>query len=140
VSPETAATSALTGVITDPRDLDLAYPRFQESAAPLINTEMLESFLEAREAQQAEIVKGPNIKSLPLFEALPDHLEVPVLLVVPDNILTDEILLAGIHVLHYRSHIPKISTFPFEPIDATYVCRARPTTARHRWLCHSPAG
>jgi aconitate hydratase len=86
---------------------------------------MLESPLPLQAAQQVELVKGPNIQSLPLFEALPNDVEIPVLLFVPDHISPDEILPAGMHVLPYRSNIAKISAFTFEPIDATYVERAQ---------------
>jgi len=125
VSPETAAASALRGVITDPRDLDMAYPQVTDPHDPLINAEMLEPLLAA--ARQVELIKGPNIQSLPQFEALPDALELPVLLVAPDDISTDEILPAGMRVLPYRSNIPRISAFTFEPIDATYPERAAKT-------------
>ena len=56
---------------------------------------------------------------------MPDTLELPVLLIAPDNISTDEILPAGLRVLPYRSNIPRISEFAFEPIDPTYPERAK---------------
>jgi aconitate hydratase len=127
VSPETAAASALRGVITDPRDLDMAYPQVTDPPNPLINAEMLEPPLALADARRVELIKGPNIESLPRFEVLPDTLEIPVLLVAPDDISTDEILPAGMRVLPYRSNISRISAFTFEPIDATYAARAQKT-------------
>ncbi len=70
-------------------------------------------------------MKGPNIRSLPEFEALPDALELPVLLTMGDDVSTDEIMPAGARVLPYRSNIQKIDDFSFERIDTTYLARAR---------------
>jgi aconitate hydratase len=65
VSPETAAASALNGVITDPGTLRIAYPRVSEPDNIIINTEMLLPPLRLEDARKVEIVKGPNIASLP---------------------------------------------------------------------------
>jgi aconitate hydratase len=121
-SPETAAASALTGVITDPRTLGMAYPRFTEPETVLLNTEMLVP--PAQEGEQYDLEKGPNIKPLPVLEPLSDTLEGPVLLKVGDDISTDEILPAGAKVLPFRSNIPAISRFVFSPVDETYSERA----------------
>jgi len=121
-SPETAAASALTGVITDPRTLGMAYPRFMEAETILLNTEMLVP--PAPEGEQYDLEKGPNIKPLPVLEPLPDTLEGPALLKVGDDISTDEILPAGAKVLPFRSNIPAISRFVFNPVDETYSERA----------------
>ncbi|MFZ2407223.1 MAG: aconitate hydratase [Methylobacter sp.] len=121
-SPETAAASALTGVITDPRTLGMAYPRFIEPKTILLNTEMLVA--PAQEGEQYDLDKGPNIKPLPQLEPLPDNIEGPVLLKVGDDISTDEILPAGAKVLPFRSNIPAISRFVFSPVDETYSERA----------------
>jgi aconitate hydratase len=121
-SPETAAASSLTGVITDPRSIDMDYPCFKEPDKIIINHEMLVE--PAKEGETVVIEKGPNIKPLPLLPPLPERLEGPVLLKVGDDISTDEIMPAGTKVLPFRSNIPEISKFAFSQIDETYYGRA----------------
>jgi aconitate hydratase len=130
-SPETAAAAALTGTITDPRDLeellDLEYPSLELPATSSVNLAMLEGPLPLEEAAQVELIKGENISSLPVFGPLADHIEAPVVLKVGDDISTDGILPAGAKVLPYRSNIPKLAEFTFGQIDETYPARAAET-------------
>ena len=123
-SPETATASALTGVITDPRTLNMPYPKVTMPAKRVINQEMLMPPLEKTPARSIELVKGPNIASLPELGVFPDKLEMPVLLKVGDDISTDEIMPAGARILPYRSNIPRISDFVYEMVDPAYSKRA----------------
>ncbi|MGD2109097.1 MAG: aconitate hydratase [Phycisphaerae bacterium] len=125
VSPETAAASALKGVITDARDLQMPYPRIREPEDLVHNTDMLVAPVPEDEARRIEIVKGPNVRELPHLEPLPDELELPVLLKLGDNISTDEILPAGTRVLPYRSNVAAISRFVFEQVDPGFAERAQ---------------
>ncbi|HIY23288.1 MAG TPA: aconitate hydratase [Candidatus Brachybacterium merdigallinarum] len=134
-SPETAAAAALTGRITDPRDLEdshcLAYPRPAMPETYTTIDDMLQPPLPAQEAAEVELVKGPNISALPDFDPVEDDLSVPALLVMGDNVSTDEIMPAGSRVLPYRSNIPKIAEFSFSRIDETYPRRAQETQSGH---------
>lgn len=129
VSPETAAASALTGVITDPRTLDMAAPVIVEPAEPILNTDMLvapsqPSSEKSSNGERPSLVMGPNITLLPEFDPLPDALELPVMLVLGDDISTDEIMPAGARVLPFRSNVAAISRFVFDIIDEDYADKA----------------
>lgn len=120
-SPETAIAAAITGKITDPRTLEMKYPKFKEPSS----IKIVDSTTPPPEGgERQELIMGPNIKPLPAFEGLPDHIEGPVLLKMGDNISTDGILPAGTKVLPYRSNIPEIAKFTFGQIDETYYDRA----------------
>ncbi|MBO0845921.1 MAG: aconitate hydratase [Nocardioides sp.] len=127
-SPETAAASALTGVITDPRTLPgrlgIEPPSLDLPAESSVNTAMLEPPLDENEASAVELVKGSNIGDLPELDPFPDQLRAPVLVVVGDDISTDTIMPAGAEALPYRSNIPKLAEFAFRDVDPGYPAAA----------------
>ncbi|MGW4247091.1 aconitate hydratase [Nocardia sp. NPDC004722] len=128
-SPETAAASALTGTITDPRDwartAGMEYPKVDLPSSASVDTMMLVAPLDPEHARRVRPVKGPNISSLPTLTPLPELLQAPVLLKLGDDISTDEISPAGARALPFRSNIPKLAMFTFAPVDDTYPERAQ---------------
>lgn len=121
-SPEVAAASALKGEITDPRTLGIPYPKYEEPEELIINSSTL--LAPPKDDKEYTLEMGPNIKPLPKFSPLENHIEGPVLLKIGDNVSTDEILPAGTEVLPFRSNIPEISKFAFYQIDENFYSRA----------------
>ncbi|MPY82681.1 MAG: aconitate hydratase [Actinophytocola sp.] len=130
-SPETATAAALTGEITDPRDLGMACPELALPERASVDTEMMEAPLPPDQAAREKLVKGPNITALPDFPPLPDRIEAPVLLVVGDDVSTDEISPAGARALPFRSNVDKLADFTFTVIDPDYPARARSASEGH---------
>ena len=114
VSPETAAASAVSGVITDPREADFGLPA--EPQAFLVDDSMIYA-PEREHPESVEVVQGPNIRPLPENTPLAAAIEKEVVIKVGDNITTDHIMPAGAKVLPYRSNIEKISEFVFRDVQ-----------------------
>ena len=124
VSPETAAASAIKGVLTDPRSLG-SEPEIRLPESFLINDNMFEAPATEEDAENIEIVRGPNIKPFPLSKALEQKIVAKCLLKVGDNITTDHIMPAGSKILPYRSNIPYLSDFCFIRCDKDFPARAK---------------
>ncbi|MBQ7923372.1 MAG: aconitate hydratase [Clostridia bacterium] len=124
VSPEVAAASAILGYLADPRELGI----MPEIALPekfTVNDNMITLPASPEEADQVEILRGPNIKEYPVTTPLAESLSCPVSLKVGDNITTDHIMPAGAKILPLRSNIPAISNHCFTVCDESFPARAK---------------
>ena len=124
VSPEVAAYSALTGVLSDPREL--GEPLHIEMPEKfVVNDNMIEMPASPEEADKVEVLYGPNIKPFPTTEKLPESITAKAILKVGDDITTDHIMPAGAKILPYRSNIPYLSQFCFAVCDKTFAERCK---------------
>ncbi len=124
VSPETAAASALAGVFTDPRTLGEAVS-VEAPARFLINDNLIEPPVEEALMETVEVLRGPNIKPLPIAGPLPADIACKAVLKVGDNITTDHIMPAGAKILPYRSNVPYLSQFCFGVCDKEFPARCK---------------
>lgn len=124
VSPETAAVSALTGTLTDPRTLGKA-PDIQIPSHFLIHDNLIEMPATSEQAADIVVERGPNIKPIPVGKAPEKDLSCKLILKVGDNITTDHIMPAGTKILPYRSNVPKLSEFCFTVCDKDFPERAK---------------
>jgi len=126
-SPVSCAVFALKGEMTDPREAGIAIPAVKEPKKYLINRNFL--IPPKQDGSEVKVIKGPNIKEVSIKGPLQDAIRAELLLVLGDNITTDDIMPAGSKVLPFRSNIPAISEFVFENIDATFSARAKEAKA-----------
>jgi aconitate hydratase len=122
VSPEVAAVSAITGVLTDPREFGDA-PVIDMPEIFVINDNMIVP--PAPEGNEVEVVRGPNIKPFPINTEMPEKIEGAVLIKVGDNITTDHIMPSNAKLLPYRSNIPYLAEYCLTPCDPDFPKRAR---------------
>ena len=124
VSPETAVAAALTGVITDPRDLGVM-PKVKMPKTFKVNDTAVLDPAGLDKAEAVEVLRGPNIKPFPTSKPQGNELSATVALKVGDNITTDHIMPAGAKILPYRSNIPHLSQFCFGVCDKEFPERAK---------------
>jgi aconitate hydratase len=125
-SPEVAAVTALRGVISDPRELGDP-PQIEMPEEFIIDDSMI--MPPSDKPEEVEVVRGPNIRPLPLAEPMPEVIRGELLLKVGDNISTDTILPGGAKILPLRSNIPAISQYVFNYVDSTFPQRAKEAKA-----------
>ena len=122
-NPFVATAIALEGKVFDPTDTGMKFEEHPESKQFIVNDNFL--IPPPEDSSDVEVLRGPNIKPIPINEPLKDTIEAPVVLKTEDNISTDDILPAGSEILPLRSNIPAISEFVYHRLDETFAKRAK---------------
>jgi aconitate hydratase len=123
-SPEIAAVTAVNGVLSDPRELgDTHTQKIKEPESFKINDNMIIS--PAEEGKDIKVVRGPNIKPVPVGKNPGDVLSCDILLKVNDNITTDHIMPSTAKLLPLRSNIPALAEYCFSPVDKDFSKKAK---------------
>ncbi|MBC7765342.1 MAG: aconitate hydratase [Hyphomonadaceae bacterium] len=122
VSPEVAAVSAITGVLTDPREFGDA-PVIETPTAFMVNDNMVVA--PAPEGNDVQVVRGPNIKPFPVNTEMQENVNGKALIIVGDNITTDHIMPSNAKLLPYRSNIPYLAEYCLAPCDEMFPARAK---------------
>lgn len=124
-SPVSCAAIALKGEIVDPRDVGIEISVFEEPEYFITNDNMIIPPLPLEQAKKVQVIKGPNIKDVPVKGPLEDKIVITALLKVGDNITTDDVMPAGAEILPLRSNIPEISKYVFWRIDREFYKKAQ---------------
>ena len=122
-SPQTAVAAAITGRVTDPREIVTDSIKVELPEKYIIDDSMI--IAPSGEPEKVQVERGPNIKPFPVKSVLEESLKTSVILKVGDNITTDDIMPAGTKILPLRSNIPAISEYVFSKVDSTFPERAK---------------
>lgn len=123
VSPETAAVSAIYGVLTDGNTTDIDLPHIEMVKAPPIDSFII--MPSGAPKASVPVVMGPNIKPFPKNTPLPEQVSVEITLKTGDNITTDDIMPSDSRLLPYRSNVPHLANYCFEKIDPEFPARCK---------------
>lgn len=123
MNPLLCALFALKGEFVDPFASGVNVPEFDEPTSYLKSDNMFVPPMSNTSGVQ--VIKGPNIKEVPVKSPVSENIEATVILKTGSNITTDDIMPAGAKVLPLRSNIPAISEYVFAPIDPTFASRAK---------------
>ena len=122
VSPETAAASALMGVLTDPSTLELNLDIQEPTTFGKVDGYFI---YPSEDPSSIEIALGPNIQPFPKAKPLESGFESSVVLITKDNVTTDDIVPSYAKLLPYRSNIPYLADYCFHGTDPEFVNRVK---------------
>lgn len=129
VNPESAAATAIMGTFASAEDIlgdeIVKLADIQEPEEYPVDDSMIVAPLSPEEAREVEVVRGPNIKPLPVPDAPEQHLKVQISLKTVDNITTDDITPASAEFSSMRSNIPLMSQYCYHRYDPSFAERAR---------------
>lgn len=129
VSPESAAATAIAGTFATAEEIlgkEIGIlAEVKEPQEYTIDDGMLIKPLPQEEALEVPVVRGPNIKPLPVPDAPEAYLCAPISLKGGDNISTDDITPASAEFSSMRSDIPLMSQYCYHRYAPEFAARAK---------------